>query len=156
MKTKRRKKSAEREIPEGPLSGLLAQEYPAVLTRDPDGGFVAEIVELPGCLSQGESVEEALENLGQARRLWLEVAYEAGDEIPPPSTDESYSGRLLLRLPQGLHRRLAATARLERVSLNQWILARLAETLGSGELRRIEGKVDRVLARLEAAPTAAT
>ena len=150
MKTKRTtKKGSAAENPTGPLAELLAREYPATLTRDPDGGFVAEIFELPGCLTQGESIEEALENLAEARRLWIEVAYEAGDEIPRPSTEENYSGRLLLRLPHGLHRRLAETARREGVSLNQWILARLAESMGAGELKRIEGKLDAVLARIE-------
>jgi len=37
----------------------------------------------------GETPEEALSNLAEARRLWLETAYECGDEIPLPSAREA-------------------------------------------------------------------
>jgi predicted RNase H-like HicB family nuclease len=46
----------------------------AVLTPDPDGGYVAQIAELPGAISQGETVEEALANVRQAAELYLEDA----------------------------------------------------------------------------------
>ena len=39
-------------------------------------------------------------NINEARELWIETAYEAGDDIPLPSTDDSYSGKLLLRMPK--------------------------------------------------------
>jgi predicted RNase H-like HicB family nuclease len=41
--------------------------------------------DLEGCVAVGETPEEALSNLAEARRLWLETAYEQGDEIPLPS-----------------------------------------------------------------------
>jgi predicted RNase H-like HicB family nuclease len=41
--------------------------------------------DLEGCVAVGETLEEALANLAEARRLWLETAYEQGDEIPLPS-----------------------------------------------------------------------
>jgi len=41
--------------------------------------------DLEGCVAVGETPEEALANLEEARRLWLETAYEHGDEIPLPS-----------------------------------------------------------------------
>jgi predicted RNase H-like HicB family nuclease len=41
--------------------------------------------DLKGCVAVGETPEEALANLEEARRLWLETAYEHGDEIPLPS-----------------------------------------------------------------------
>ena len=46
----------------------------AVLTPDPDGGYVAQIVELPGAISQGDTVEEALANVREAAELYLEDA----------------------------------------------------------------------------------
>lgn len=46
----------------------------AVLTPDPDGGYVAQIAELPGAISQGETVEEALANVREAAELYLEDA----------------------------------------------------------------------------------
>ena len=54
-----------------------------VITPDfEDGGFVAEVPSLPGCLTQGETVEEALLNIRDAMAVWLSGAAEAGIEVP--------------------------------------------------------------------------
>ncbi len=105
-----------------PLEYYLNLQYSITIDSDTEGGFVAQIKDLPGCLTQGETFEETINNINEARELWLETAYEANDEIPLPSTDETYSGKLLLRLPKSLHRRLAEAALQENVSLNQYIL----------------------------------
>ena len=49
------------------------------------GGYVARIRELPGCLTQADTWEELLEMIGDAKRLWLASALEAGDPIPEPT-----------------------------------------------------------------------
>ena len=105
----------------------LERLYPVTLRPQSEGGFVAEIQDLPGCITQGETAAEALANVDDARRLWLAAAREHGDPIPPPSIDERFSGRLLVRMPRSLHRRLAERARREGVSLNQYVVALLAE-----------------------------
>jgi predicted RNase H-like HicB family nuclease len=104
------------------LEYYLNLQYPVTLYPDPQGGYVAQIKDLPGCLTQGETLEETMTNINEARELWIETAYEAGDNIPLPSTDDSYSGKLMLRMPKSLHRRLAETAEREGVSLNQYIV----------------------------------
>jgi antitoxin HicB len=40
---------------------------------------------IPGCLAQGESIEETLKNINEARELWLETVFELGKSIPLPS-----------------------------------------------------------------------
>jgi predicted RNase H-like HicB family nuclease len=122
-----------------PLEYYLGLSYPVTLYPEVEGGYTVEIKGLPGCISQGETLEEAMEMIEEARQLWLEVAYEHGDNIPLPSTDESYSGRVLLRMPRSLHRRLAESAEHEGVSLNQYLVALLSErnALRSGG-RRLE------------------
>ncbi|WP_242049275.1 MULTISPECIES: type II toxin-antitoxin system HicB family antitoxin [Nostocales] len=82
-------------------------KYSIILYPDSEGGYVAQIKDLPGCLSQGETIEETMENINEARELWIETAYEAGDEIPLPITDDKYSGKLLLRMPKSLHRQFS-------------------------------------------------
>jgi predicted RNase H-like HicB family nuclease len=67
-----------------PLEHYLGLEYPAVLVAEAEGGYTAFHPDLKGCVTVGETEEEALANLGEARRLWLETAYEYGDEIPLP------------------------------------------------------------------------
>jgi predicted RNase H-like HicB family nuclease len=110
------------------LEYYLNLEYPVTLSPDPEGGYVAQIKDLPGCLSQGETLEEAMTNINEARELWIETVYEVGDEIPLPSTDEAYSGKLLVRMPKSLHRHLVEKAEVEGVSLNQYIVYLLGKS----------------------------
>ncbi len=68
-----------------PLEYYLNLKYPITLYPDVEGGYVAEIKDLPGCLTQGENLEETIKNINEARELWLETAYESQDEIPLPT-----------------------------------------------------------------------
>ena len=52
--------------------------FHVTLDRDEDGVWVVECPAIPGCVSQGTSKEEALENIRQANRLCLEVRAEQG------------------------------------------------------------------------------
>ena len=54
------------------------ERYAAVIHEDPEGGFWAEIPALPGCYSQGENIEELMENLREAITAVLEVMREQG------------------------------------------------------------------------------
>ncbi len=90
---------------------------------------MAQIKDLPGCLTQGETLDETMDNINEARELWIETAYESGDKIPLPSTDDTRSGKLLLRMPKSLHRLLAEEADTENVSLNQYIVFLLSRGL---------------------------
>ena len=49
-----------------------------------DAAFIAEVLELPGCLSDGETRAEALTNAEDAMRAWIETARELGREVPAP------------------------------------------------------------------------
>ncbi|MDX2254655.1 MAG: toxin-antitoxin system HicB family antitoxin [Pseudanabaenaceae cyanobacterium bins.39] len=113
------------------LDYYLKLTYPITFYPDPDGGYVAEIKDLKGCLTQGETIEEAATNINEARELWIETAYEYGDEIPLPSSESEYSGKLMLRMPKGLHQRLANLAKSEGVSLNQYLLFLLSSATGN-------------------------
>ena len=56
--------------------------YTVVLERDAEGGFVALIPSLPGCVSQGETRQEALDNIREAAELYIEDCIAAGDPVP--------------------------------------------------------------------------
>lgn len=71
------------------LEYYLNLRYPVVLVPEPEGGFTALIPDLPGCASVGETPEEALRGVEEARRLWLEVALEYGDQVPLPGGKEA-------------------------------------------------------------------
>ena len=58
-------------------------KYTAIFEPDrQDGGYVVSIPALPGCLSQGETFEEAAANIKEAAELYLEVLKENKEEIP--------------------------------------------------------------------------
>ena len=55
------------------------------LPLEEGGGFVATVPDLPGCMSDGETPEEALVNVQDAIEAWIEAAHDMGHAVPPPS-----------------------------------------------------------------------
>lgn len=123
----------EKVIEQKPLDYYLNLKYPITITPDIDGGYVAEVKELPGCFSQGETIEETYENIEDARRLWIESAYEDGITIPLPKTETGYSGKFIIRVPKSLHSKLDQIAKREGVSLNQYLVSTLSHVVGRNE-----------------------
>ena len=63
-------------------------KYRVLIEQDEDGVYVAEVPALPGCISQGQTREEAVENVREAIAAYLESLEAHGDPIPPPITEE--------------------------------------------------------------------
>jgi predicted RNase H-like HicB family nuclease len=112
----------------------LRLPYHIVLVPDEDedgrSGWVAEVSELPGCMSQGATPQEAVTGIRDAMQGWLSVAIEDKRDIPEPRPIESYSGRFVVRVPKSLHAELARAAEEEGVSLNQFVSSALAGAVG--------------------------
>lgn len=89
--------------------------------------FYGRILELDGCQSTGDTLEELYESLNEAMEGYLEVKLENGLPIPMPESTGDYSGRFNLRLPKSLHQRLAIEAEREGVSLNTLALYKLTK-----------------------------
>ena len=66
------------------LDYYLSMKYPISFYPEPEG-YTVIIKDLPGCMSQGETWSEAMENIQEARELWIETAHDCGDEIPLPA-----------------------------------------------------------------------
>jgi antitoxin HicB len=92
-------------------------------------GWVAQVVELPGCLTQGDTFEELEAMITEAMRAWIETALEDGQPIPSPRPAENYSGRFVTRVPRSLHRELALAAEREGVSLNTFVNVALSKAV---------------------------
>ncbi len=63
-------------------------EYPVIiepLAEDEGGGFVALVPDLPGCMSDGETAEDALASQKDAISAWIDEARALGRSVPPPS-----------------------------------------------------------------------
>jgi len=110
------------------VDDYLKLPYTIEVFRDDEDnpGWVARVVELPGCLTQGDTFEELGEMIEDAMRGWIEVALEDGIAVPEPRPDGDYSGKFVVRVPKSLHRRLVEQAGAEGVSLNQYINVALA------------------------------
>ncbi len=107
-------------------------KYPVTirpLTKDEGGGYLVEFPDLPGCMADGETVDEALSEAESAMKSWLETARSFGDSIPEPGISTKYSGQWRLRVPKSLHAALTLRAKLEGVSLNTLAAVLLAEGL---------------------------
>lgn len=92
-----------------------------------EGGYVASYPELPGCITCGATLEEAVANAEDAKRAWLEAALEDGVLIREPSDIDDYSGQFKLRIPKTLHKSLAEHSRQEGISMNQYCLYLLSK-----------------------------
>jgi antitoxin HicB len=117
------------------LEDYLKLVYPITLYPEIEGGYTIEIKDLPGCITQGETLEEALEMIEDAKYAWIKVNLELNNPIPVPSAAKKYSGRFVVRLPSNLHQHLAEEAERNGVSLNQMVATLLAERKGIKEAR---------------------
>ena len=62
--------------------------YRILIEQDEDGIFIAECPALPGCISQGKNRNEALQNIQDAIKGYLESLKKHNEPIPPPITEE--------------------------------------------------------------------
>jgi antitoxin HicB len=104
-------------------------DYPVTvrkLSEEEGGGYLAEYPDIPGCMSDGETPEEAVTNARDALKAALETMKEFGDAWPKAET----GGVWRQRAPKTLHQRLMAAAAREGVSFNTFVISLLAEGLG--------------------------
>jgi len=120
--------------------------YSVVLQwSEEDGGYIATIPELPGLSAFGVSPEEAIRQLTVAKKAFLNVMAEDGEEIPDAEIFRPFSGQTRLRLPKSLHASLSLEARKNGVSLNTYIIMLLSEKSGQSQikdlLRALESRI---------------
>src|SRR5512142_228880 len=108
------------------ISELMTRPYKKSITRTPEGTYMGEVLELPGCITEGDSETEALRLLNDAMSEWLKTALELGRDIPEPIGAETCSGKFNLRVPRLLHKQLKIRAQENGVSLNEFCVFVLA------------------------------
>lgn len=109
------------------------EDYTVDLELEADGSYVAEVVEMPGCLAAGADANEGVEMLRDSFALWVDATSSAGRPIPLPIR-LGPNGRMLLRLPRSLHIRAAQAAARDGVSVNAFVTAAVAERVGASPL----------------------
>lgn len=98
------------------------------LSKDEGGGYLVEYPDFPGCMSDGETVEEAIANGREALLDCADVFKEAGRKIPQPSIE---AAQWRQRLPRTLYSKLTRQAENEGVSINSLVTAIIAEAIGA-------------------------
>ena len=94
-----------------------------------EGGYFAEVPDLPGCGADGDTPIEALENVCNAISAWIKFAKKRGQPVPEPTHEKAASGRWLQRVPKTLHRQLTIRARSEGISMNQLVTYLIASNM---------------------------
>lgn len=98
------------------------------LTEDEGNGWLITFPDLPGCMSDGETPEEAIKNGEDAKQCWIQACTEAGRKIPQPGESNS-SGKFITRVPKSLHAKLISRAKQEGVSMNALVASFIAECI---------------------------
>ena len=131
----------------------LGLDYPVELSRwteDDENYWVAAVTDLPGCIADGATPDEAVEAIQEAKRLWIEARLEGGYAVPEPTETRDYSGRLLLRLPKSLHRTLTRQAKREGMSLNAYLVSHLSQQAPTAtDLSKLRQEVEDLRAQLQ-------
>jgi antitoxin HicB len=97
------------------------------LSTEDGGGYLIEFPDFPGCISDGETPEEAIREGRDALASYKRTLEELGRKIP--ESGEAFAGQWRQRVPKSLHADLARRAANEGVSLNMLVTTILADGL---------------------------
>jgi antitoxin HicB len=115
-------KEANFEDAKNNLNYYLNLAYPFTVRPDlDDGGFIVEFPDLRYCVGTGDTIEEAINDSMIAKSEWIKAAFENRISMPEPTSSADYNGRISLRIPRSLHRKIVETAKQEGVSANQFL-----------------------------------
>jgi antitoxin HicB len=103
------------------------------LSKEEGGGYLVEYPDIPGCMSDGETIEEAIANGREALRDCIEVFDESGTKIPKPGVE---AAQWRQRVPRTLYSKLTKQAASEGVSINSFVTAVIAEAVGAKKPRK--------------------
>ena len=105
------------------------------LNAEEGGGFLISYPDFSECISDGETVEEALKSGRDALKATIAALKSKGLPVPAPNGGGMASGKFVARVPKTVHAQLATRARIEGVSLNALVLTFIAQGLGRKEGR---------------------
>lgn len=112
------------------------------LTEEEGGGYLVSFPDFVECISDGETVEEAIENGRDALKATISALKANKLPVPSPNSGGVASGKFVARVPKTVHAQLATRAKAEGVSLNALVLTFIARGLGAAPPRpRSKGAV---------------
>lgn len=100
------------------------------LADEEGGGYLVSFPDFAECISDGETVEEAIANGREALAATIAALRASKLPVPKPNSGGVASGRFVTRVPRTVHAQLATRARAEGVSLNALVLSFVSQGLG--------------------------
>jgi predicted RNase H-like HicB family nuclease len=91
------------------------------------GEYAGRCIEFPLLSRLAPTPQEAIADIEQAVDKLIAEREATGDEVPRPLTERQYSGKFVVRTSPALHARLAVEAAEQGVSMNQWVVQKLAD-----------------------------
>ena len=100
------------------------------LSSEEGGGYLISFPDFAECISDGETVAQAMENGRDALKATIAALKAKKLPVPAPNSGGVASGKFVARVPKTVHAQLATRARAEGVSLNALVLTFIAQGLG--------------------------
>lgn len=100
------------------------------LPEDDGGGYLISYPDFNVCISDGETVQEAIANGRDALQGTIAALHAEGHLVPEPGSGGIASGKFMARMPKSLHAALAVRAKAEGVSLNSMLVTFVAAGIG--------------------------
>jgi antitoxin HicB len=89
--------------------------------------YIAKYLELPHFIMTGDTPEEAVKELESEKLEWFEFNLKKNNDIPLPFKSREYSGKIILRMPPKLHKRITEMAELQGISINNFMIKAVAQ-----------------------------
>jgi antitoxin HicB len=112
------------------------------LTLEEGGGYLISFPDFAECISDGETVDEAIENGRDALKGTIAALKAKKLPVPAPNSGGVASGKFVARVPKTVHAQLATRARAEGVSLNALVLTFIAQGLGASRTQARAKRAD--------------
>ncbi len=91
------------------------------------GEYAGRCIELPWLSQWAPTMQNAIASVEQAVDAYIAECEAAGQDVPPPLTERQFSGKFVVRTSPALHARLTVEAAEQNVSLNHWVVQKLAD-----------------------------
>ena len=97
------------------------------LSKEDGGGFLITFPDLPGCMADGETIEEAIHEARSAFQCWVEACIEWKKEIPAPGSLSNMA--IVIKPAQNLYTKLCTFASRDGKAIDAFVVEKLAEVL---------------------------
>lgn len=99
---------------------MKKDDYPITFKQDKKGDYFVWYEDLPGCMADGPSLEDAIKSLRRIRKTYLAIAKERGVEVPKPEEISCWGIRKFI-LPRDLAKRIISIAQKKRISKDKLV-----------------------------------